>query len=106
MGGGEQGWLRRLRLKAHNKTIFIRLKRRTRSRRRKVTRRPSPAPRDAASWSTTRSVQGNCLKTEYFCFKLSERVTDIDKKMLEVSERLNLMIDKQEQIMELHTKYR
>ncbi len=33
-------------------------------------------------------------------------MTDIDKKMLEVSERLNLMIDKQEQIMELHTKYR
>ena len=33
-------------------------------------------------------------------------MTDIDKKMLEVSERLNLMIDKQERIMELHTKYR
>ena len=42
----------------------------------------------------------------FICFQLSDRVTDIDKKMLEVSERLNLMIDKQEQIMELHTKYR
>ena len=87
-------------------TIYIRWKRRRRSRRRRATRRPSPAPGVAASLSTTRSVRGIGLKSEYFCFKLSDRVTDIDQKMLEVSERLNLMIDKQEQIMELHTKYR
>ena len=87
-------------------TIYSRWKRRRRSMRRRATRRPSPGPGGAASWSTTRSVRGIGPKTKYFCFKLSDRVTDIDKKMLEVSERLNLMIDKQEQIMELHTKYR
>ena len=33
-------------------------------------------------------------------------MTDIDQKMLVVSERLNLMLDKQEQLMELQNKYR
>ena len=37
---------------------------------------------------------------------MSDRVTDIDQKMLVVSERLNLMLDKQEQLMELQNKYR
>ena len=62
----------------------------------------------AASWSITRSVNNMSseINVRHVHLKLSDRVTDIDKKMLEVSERLNLMIDKQEQIMELHTKYR
>lgn len=55
------------------------------------------------SHQETLSTDTRCCELEYN--KLSDRVTDIDKKMLEVSERLNLMIDKQEQIMELHTKY-
>ena len=38
--------------------------------------------------------------------KLSDKVADIDQKIVMVSDKLNLMVDSQNKLTEIHNKYR
>ena len=39
-------------------------------------------------------------------FQLSDRVSDIDRKIVMVSDKLNLMVENQEKLVKIHSKYR
>ena len=45
------------------------------------------------------------MHSKYFLCKLSTRVEDIDRKVVAISEKLNLMVDNQSKLTELHNKY-
>ena len=42
----------------------------------------------------------------YSAFQLSDRVSDIDRKIVMVSDKLNLMVENQEKLVKIHSKYR
>ena len=42
----------------------------------------------------------------YPSFQLSDRVSDIDRKIVMVSDKLNLMVENQEKLVKIHSKYR
>ena len=37
---------------------------------------------------------------------MSDRVSDIDRKIVMVSDKLNLMVENQEKLVKIHSKYR
>ena len=54
----------------------------------------------------TRSRNVHVHSILYPSFQLSDRVSDIDRKIVMVSDKLNLMVENQEKLVKIHSKYR
>ena len=56
--------------------------------------------------SPTRSRNVHVHSILHSAFQLSDRVSDIDRKIVMVSDKLNLMVENQEKLVKIHSKYR
>ena len=56
--------------------------------------------------SPTRSRKVHVHSILHSAFQLSDRVSDIDRKIVMVSDKLNLMVENQEKLVKIHSKYR